>query len=195
MPVIEIQERQPFLEMVKNLMPIIMNYFMAREYLGEGLTEGEFKELASQNPNIEQYFEKKGKRFVYKGPDIKQIENQELKDVLLEYYRRESLKEKMKRDPFTYMGGVQQIISNPSVMGYLSDITGAVKAKRKQRAQEDVNKILSEQVSKILPGEWDWIFGKIPGEAKQTLGYGGLIEILQPLFLMMLYSKLFPKKE
>jgi len=168
---------------------------MAREYLGEGLTEGEFKELVAQNPGIEKYFEKKGKRYVYKGPDIKLIENQDLKDVLLEYYRRESLKEKMKRDPFTYMGGIQQIISNPFVMAYLNDIAGAVRTRRKQRAQEDVNKILGEQVSKILPGEWDWIFGKIPADVRQTLGYGGLFEILQPLFLMMLYSKLFSKKE
>jgi len=41
----------------------------------------------------------------------------------------------MKRDPFTYMGGIQQIISNPFVMAYLNDIAGAVRTRRKQRAQ------------------------------------------------------------
>jgi hypothetical protein len=68
MSLIEIQENNSFLEMAKNLMPVIMAYFMAR-------------------------------------------------------------------DPFTYMGGVQQIMLNPFVMAYLNDIIGGVKTKRNQSAQ------------------------------------------------------------
>lgn len=144
---IYIEDKNVWTEAFKNLLPVVMNFFMTKEYLSKGISENEYKELKKKLPNIEQIFEKKGDKYVVKeNINPENIQDSQIKDLLLEYYKKENIKQKYKTNPFTYLGGLQNIIANPVVMSYLSDLSSTLEEKQRKKKKEDTEKYIQTSI-------------------------------------------------
>ncbi len=184
---IYIEEKSPWADAFKNLLPVIMNAFMAKTYLNPGISETEFEQLKEQVPDIEKYLTKKGKKYVLNPAigDLSAIQDANVKDVLLEYYRRENLKEKIKSNPFTYLGGIQHIITNPVVMAYLSDITGTLKEKKEGEKKKKTKETLSKFLAPAL-------FQALMSNLPQTMQGSEELKDLESLDISQVFSMLMP---
>ena len=182
---IYIEKRNLWTEAFANLLPVLTNFLMAKEYFSKGISEKEFKELKEKIPNIEEYFEKKGGRYVAKeGINIENITDTKVKDVLLEYYQRENLKNKYKTNPFTYLGGIQAIVSNPVVMSYLSNISGGVEERERKRKTKETDQFIQSLFAGLLPQ----FLGNLAPSKTIDLDYEKLGQILPLMFMMKLFQ-------
>lgn len=144
---IYIEKRNPLAEAVQSIIPVMLNFLMTKEYLQEGISEKEFKKLKAEIPEVEKIFTKKGKRYVLSTEVSEQaLQDMKLKDVLLEYYQRENIKQKYKQNPFTYLGNIQHIITNPFVMNYLEGLTEGVKQKEEKKKAKQTEQVIQEQI-------------------------------------------------
>lgn len=175
-------------EMLKNVFPVLMNFFMARQYIQEGIGESELQELKTKNPEVEKLFEKRGERYVLKPEytDIAKLPSGQegLKDVLLEYYKRENLKNKIKGNPFTYLGGIQHIITNPVVMAYLSDLSGGVKEREGKRKKEKTEEVFKKYFAPMLFQQFISLLTPKPENMPTDIDWMSLVNLMGPFMLL-----------